>query len=145
VTLSGISPAGKKVSDTAHFVINEKCEVLAQAVKTTTKSWTLSGFLFGYCQPTLNAGGVASLKALAPLLKGAKTITVYGYTETDTKSAAIKRSNIILAQGRTDNVVAYLKKLGVKAVYKTVAKGGVDPVSITQQFKNRRVVIEATF
>ena len=145
VTLSGTSPAGKKVSDTAHFVINEKCVVQATAVKASSKSWTLSGFLFGYCQPTLNSGGITSLKALAPLLKGAKTITVYGYTETDTKSAAIKRSNIILAQGRTDNVVAYLKKLGVKAVFKTVAKGGVDPVSITQQFKNRRVVIEATY
>jgi hypothetical protein len=145
LTLTGIGPDGKKATDTAFFVLTDKCVVAAQAAKSTTKSWTLNGFLFGYCQPQLNAGGISSLKALAPLLKGAKTITVYGYTETDTKSAAIKRSNIILAQGRTNSVVAFLKKLGVKAVYKTVAKGGVDPVSVKEQWKNRRVVIEATY
>jgi outer membrane protein OmpA-like peptidoglycan-associated protein len=144
-TLTGTTPDGKKATDTAYFVLSDKCVVAAQATKTSTKSWTLNGFLFDFCQPALNKGGYASLKALAPLIKGAKSITVYGYTETDTKSAAIKRANIVLAQGRTNSVVAYLKKLGVKAVYKTVAKGGVDPVSVTQQWKNRRVVIEATY
>ena len=39
----------------------------------------------------------------------------------------------------------FLKSKGIKAVYKTVAKGGVDPVSLTDQSKNRRVVIEATY
>ena len=145
LTLTGLNPAGKSVTDVAYFFINDDCEVEAQAAKGTSKSWTLNGFLFGYNQPTLNAGGVSSLKALATLLKGAKTVTIYGYTETDTKSAAVKRANIILAQGRTDNVAAYLKSLGIKAVYKTVAKGGVEPVSLTDQWKNRRVVITATF
>ena len=145
LTLAGTAPDGKTASDTAYFVINDDCEVEAQAAKTTTKSWTLNGFLFGYNQPTLNAGGVSSLKALATLLKGAKTVTIYGYTETDTKSEAVKRANIILAQGRTDNVAAYLKTLGIKAIFKTVAKGGVEPVSLTEQWRNRRVVITATF
>jgi outer membrane protein OmpA-like peptidoglycan-associated protein len=145
LTLAGTAPDGKSASDTAYFVINDECEVAAQAAKTTTKSWTLNGFLFGYNQPTLNAGGISSLKALATLLKGAKTVTIYGYTETDTKSEAVKRANIILAQGRTDNVAAYLKSLGIKAIFKSVAKGGVDPVSLTEQWKNRRVVITATF
>ena len=145
LTLTGTAPDGKAATDTAYFYINDECEVVAQAVKATSKSWTLNGFLFGYNQPTLNAGGVSSLKALAQLLKGAKTVTIYGYTETDTKSEAVKRANIILAQGRTDNVAAFLKSLGIKAVYKTVAKGGVDPVSVTEQWKNRRVVITATF
>lgn len=145
LTLSGTAPDGKKATDTAHFFINDKCEVVAQATKETSKSWTLNGFLFGFLQPTLNTGGVASLKALAPLIKGAKSITIYGYTETDTKSEAVKRANIILAQGRCDSVVAYLKTLGIKAVFKTVAKGGVDPVSVKEQWKNRRVVITATY
>jgi outer membrane protein OmpA-like peptidoglycan-associated protein len=145
LTLTATSPAGTKVTDSAYFVINDECEVEAQAAKTTSKSWTLNGFLFGYNQPTLNAGGVSSLKALAVLLKGAKSVTIYGYTETDTKSQAVKRANITLAQGRTDNVAAYLKSLGIKAIFKTVAKGGVEPVSVTEQWRNRRVVITATF
>jgi outer membrane protein OmpA-like peptidoglycan-associated protein len=145
LVLTGTSPLNKAVTATGYFTLDDGCVVAGQAVKSAAKSWTLSGFLFGYTQPQLNAGGVASLKALASVIKGAKTITVYGYTETDTKSAAIKKANIVLAQGRCDNVVAFLKSLGIKATFKTVAKGGVDPVSLTDQSKNRRVVIDATY
>ena len=145
LALTGISPTDKPLSDTAYFVLDDQCRVGAEAIKTSSKSWTLNGFLFGYTQPELNAGGIASLKALSAFIKGAKTVEVLGYTETDTKSAAIKKSNIVLAQGRCDSVVAYLKSQGIKAKYTTVAKGGVDPVSLSDQSKNRRVVINATY
>lgn len=82
---------------------------------------------------------------LASKIKGAKVIKIYGYTETDTKSAAIKASNLILAKDRTVSVMNFLKgKLkGVK--FLTYGKGGVNPVSITNQALNRRVVIEVSF
>ena len=146
LVLTGTSPDGKAVTSTGYFTLDDSCVVGAQAVQAVaTKSWTLSGFLFDFNNPKLNDGGYKSLKLLASVIKGAKTVTIYGYTETDTKSDAIKKLNIILAQGRCDSVVAFLKSLGIKAVYKTVAKGGVDPVSTTDQSKNRRVVITATY
>jgi outer membrane protein OmpA-like peptidoglycan-associated protein len=82
---------------------------------------------------------------LVSLIKGAKTVTIYGYTETDTKSEAVKRANLILASNRCDTVMKYLKSKGIKAIFKTYGKGGVDPVSLTDQSKNRRVVIEANY
>ncbi|MEY4310391.1 MAG: hypothetical protein RLZ71_317 [Actinomycetota bacterium] len=146
LTLSGTSPADKKVTSVGYFYLDANCVVAAQAVKASgTKTWTLNGFLFDYLSPNLNAGGLKSLKVLATLIKGAKTVTIYGYTETDTKSAAVKAANIILAKGRCDSVVKYLKSVGIKARYITVAKGGVDPVSLKDQSKNRRVVIEAKY
>lgn len=145
LTLTGIAPNGSKAKDTATFVLDEKCVVAATAVKTGTKEWTLSGFLFDYNDYSLTAGGLSSLSKLVPLIKGAKTVTIYGYTETDTKSAAVKKANLILATNRCDTVMKYLKSKGIKAVYKTFGKGGVNPVSLTDQSKNRRVVIEANF
>ena len=145
LTLLGTAPDGKPKSAVGHFALTDGCVVGAQAVKSDDKSWTLNGFLFDFRKPTLNSGGVKSLNSLVPLIRGAKTITIYGYTETDTIYESIRRGNIILAQGRCDNVVAFLKRKGIKAIYKTVAKGGVDPVSLKDQAQNRRVVITATY
>jgi len=146
LTLAGISPAGAQVTSVGYFYLDNQCNVAGQAEQSATaKSWTLSGFLFDFLSPDLNAGGLKSLTQLAKLIKGAKTVTIYGYTETDTKSAAVKAANIVLAQGRCDSVKAFLKGLGINAKYTTVAKGGVDPVSLTDQAKNRRVVISATY
>jgi outer membrane protein OmpA-like peptidoglycan-associated protein len=101
--------------------------------------------LFDYVKSDLRPEAVKSLTVLASKIKGAKLIKIYGYTETDTKSAAIKASNLILAKDRTVSVMNFLKgKLkGVK--YLTFGKGGVNPVSITNQALNRRVVIEVSF
>ena len=145
LTLVGTAPDDKPKVATGYFTLSDGCIVGAKAVQVNSKSWTLSGFLFGYRQPTLNDGGIKSLKALAEFIKGAKTVTILGYTETDTKSAAIKKGNIALAKARCETVAAFLKKLGIKAKYKTVAKGGVDPVSLKNQSLNRRVVINATY
>ena len=145
LVLTAIAPDGKKATDSATFVLDDECKVAATAVKSGTKQWTLSGFLFDYNDYSLTSGGVSSLSKLVSLIKGAKTVTIYGYTETDTKSEAVKRANLILASNRCDTVMKYLKSKGIKAIFKTYGKGGVDPVSLTDQSKNRRVVIEANY
>ena len=145
LTLTGITPAGEPTSDTAKFALVDACIVGATAEKTGDKEWTLSGFLFDYCSATLTKGGKKSLDALVNLIKGAKTVTIKGYTETDTKSDKIKKSNLILAKARTVSVEKYLKSKGIKAKWVTIGKGGVDPVSTKDQSKNRRVVIQANF
>ena len=143
--LSGLTPDNKETSDTGYFALTDGCIVGAQAAKTSDKEWTLNGFLFGYCSAKLSAGGKQSLDALVEFIQGAKTVTILGYTETDTKSAAIKKSNLKLAKDRTKTVAAYLKAKGIVATYVTIGKGGVDPVSTTDQSKNRRVVIKAHY
>ena len=145
LTLTGTAPDGSAATDTAYFVIDDKCIVAANAVKTDTKEWTLSGFLFNYNDYSLTTGGLKSLGLLVPLIKGAKTVTIYGYTETDTKSAAVKAANLVLAKNRCLTVMEYLQAKGIKAIFKTYGKGGVNPVSLTDQSKNRRVVIEANY
>jgi len=143
--LSGITPAGKPTSDSDSFSMLDNCEVGATAKKTGDKQWTLDGFLFAFNSPVLSAGGKKSIDDLVGFVKGAKTITILGYTETDTKSALVKALNLILSKQRTESVMAYLKTKGVKANFVTIGKGGVDPVSVKDQPKNRRVVIKAQF
>jgi len=149
LTLTGITPDNKAATQTAYFHLADNCVVgEGQAVKKVVKdkvTWTLSGFLFKYRDANLTSGGTKSLDALAKYINGAKTVKIYGYTETDTKSAKIKKANLILAKARCESVMAYLKKKGVKAVYFTYGKGGVNPVSLVDQSLNRRVVIDATF
>ncbi|MEN9608296.1 MAG: hypothetical protein RLZZ06_227 [Actinomycetota bacterium] len=145
LTLSGKKTDDTDATDTAIVVIDGSCSVAAVADKTETKTWTLSGFLFDYLSFDLSDGGVTSLNQLVPLIKGAKTVTIYGYTQTDVTSDAAKKANLILAANRCKTVMNFLKAKGINAVYKTVAKGAVDPVSLTDQSKNRRVVIEATY
>ena len=149
LVLTGTRPNNVKVTAEAAFTVDAKCEVTTgQVVKTIKKgkvTWTLSGFLFDYVSSNLRPEAVKSLTMLASKIKGAKLVKIYGYTETDTKSAAVKASNLILAKDRTVSVMNFLKgKLkGVK--YLTYGKGGVNPVSITNQALNRRVVIEVSF
>lgn len=143
--LSGITPEGKATSDSDSFSLLEKCEVGATAIKTGDKQWTLDGFLFAFNSPVLSDGGKKSLNDLVGFMKGAKTITILGYTETDTKSELVKALNLILSKQRTESVMAYLKTKGVSAKFVTIGKGGVDPVSIKDQAKNRRVVIKAQY
>ena len=145
LSLTGTKTDDTDAVDSAFVVIDNGCSVLAVADKTETKTWTLSGFLFNYLKFDLTQGGTNSLNQLSALIKGAKTVTIYGYTQTDATSEATKKANIELAANRCKTVMDFLKAKGIKAVYKTVAKGGVDPVSLTDQSKNRRVVIEATY
>lgn len=149
LVLSGTKPNNSKVASEATFSLDSKCEVTTgQVVKTIKRdkiTWTLSGFLFEYVKADLTSGAVASLNLLASKIKGAKLIKISGYTETDTKSEAIKASNLILAKDRTVSVMNYLMTKIKGAKYLTYGKGGVNPVSLTNQALNRRVVIEVSF
>lgn len=144
LTLTGISPAGASVTSVGYFTLDTSCHVLAQAVQSGSKTWTLTGFLFDFLSPKLTAKGVKSLKALAKFIKGAKKVTIYGYTET-THSKSVHKYNLKLSQARCNTVKAFLKKLGINAKYKTVPKAGADYVSLSKQYLNRRVVITADF
>jgi hypothetical protein len=145
LALVGTKTDDTAASDTVQLVLDSNCTILALAEKTESKQWTLSGFLFNYLKYDLTDGGLKSLAALAPLVKGAKTVTVYGYTQTDATSEATKKANLILATNRCKTVVEFFKAKGIKAVYKIYGMGGVNPVSTTDQSKNRRVVIEANY
>lgn len=147
--LTGTRPNNAKVTSEAAFSLDSKCEITTgQVVKSVKKgktSWTLSGFLFEYVKADLTPEAIKSLNMLAAKIKGAKLIKIYGYTETDTKSAAIKAANLILAKDRTVSVMNYLKTKIKGVKYLTYGKGGVNPVSLTNQALNRRVVIEVSF
>ena len=147
--LTGIKPDGSATSDEAFFEIGDNCIVgNGKAEKTVVNdkvSWTLSGFLFKYNDAALTKDAEKSLTELLKLIKGAKTVTISGYTETDTKSEAVKKANLKLAKNRCTSVKNWLVAKKLKASYKLIGKGGVEPVSLTDQSKNRRVVIVATF
>ena len=147
--LTGIKPDGTTAFDTAYFILGDKCVVgQGQAVKTVVKgktTWTLSGFLFKYKDEHLVSAGKTSLNLLLKLIKGAKVVKIYGYTETDTKDAKIKKANLILAKARCVEVQKYLQSKGLKVKFYLYGKGGVNPVSLTNQSLNRRVVIDATY
>jgi outer membrane protein OmpA-like peptidoglycan-associated protein len=145
LTLTGKKTDDTDATDSAQLVLDANCTVAAVAEKTETKQWTVSGFLFNYLKFDLTDGGVKSLTSLVPLIKNAKTITIYGYTQTDATSDATKKANLTLALNRSKTVMDFLKAKGIKAVYKTYGMGGVDPVSTTDQSKNRRVVIEVNY
>ena len=92
-----------------------------------------------------SAEAVKSLTILTSKIKGAKVIKIYGCTETDTKSPEIKAANLILAKERTVSVMNFLKGKLKGVTYMTYGKGGVNPVSTTNQALNRPVVIEVSF
>ncbi len=145
LVLSATKLDGSQATKTNYVVLGAKCQVLAFGKTLASMKLTLSGFLFNYVKFNLTPSFKKTLGSMVASLKVAKTITIYGYTETDTKSAAIKKSNLVLAANRAKSVVEFLKSKGVKATFKIVAKGGVDPVSTVDQAKNRRVVIQVTY
>ena len=149
LTLTGIKPDGGATTAKASFRLSNDCLVEGgSAVKNVVKgkvTWTLSGFLFKYRDERLTAAGLKSLDGLIKNIKGAKIVKIYGYTETDTKSAVIKKANLILAKARTETVRKYLLSKGIVAKFYTYGKGGVNPISLVNQAQNRRVVIDASF
>jgi outer membrane protein OmpA-like peptidoglycan-associated protein len=147
LVLTGISPAGKSVSSTQYLVLDAKCKVHAKS-KTPIRVVTAAGlgdFLFGYNSAKLTNKAKSALIAYAAILKGAKTVTITGYTQTNLKSLASRQGNVLLAKRRTKSVEKFLIHLGVKAKFVLIAKGPVNPASTTHQHLNRRVTIDVTF
>lgn len=149
LVLTGTKPNNSTVTAESVFGLNAACELTtSQVVKSIKKgkvTWTLSGFSFEYRKAELTQVAVKSLNLLLTRTKGAKLVTITGYTETDTTSAEIKAANIVLASDRTVSVMNFLKKTLKTSKFLTFGKGGVNPVSLTNQALNRRVVIEVSF
>jgi outer membrane protein OmpA-like peptidoglycan-associated protein len=145
LTLSGVKTDDTVATDEAKVVLDANCNVTAVAEKTETKQWTLSGILFKYLKFDLTADGNTALNALIPTIKGAKTVKIYGYTQTDAVSDATKKANLVLAANRCKTVMDFLKAKGINAEFQLFGMGGVNPVSLTDQSKNRRVVIEVNY
>jgi outer membrane protein OmpA-like peptidoglycan-associated protein len=149
LVLTGTKPNNSKVAVESAFALNAACELTtAQVVKAIKKgktTWTMSGFSFDYRKADLTPVAVKSLTLLLKKIRGAKLITITGYTETDTKSPEVKAANIVLAKDRAVSVMNFLKRTLKTSKYLTYGKGGVNPLSLKDQALNRRVVIEASF
>ncbi len=145
LVLKGIDPDGKAVTSTQYMALSDECIVLALSKDKPLAKAKFTGFLFNYNSAKLTKKAKRDLKIIAVALTGAKTVTIYGYTQTNLKSAAAKAANKKLGLARSKAVKSYLKKLGVKAKYVTIGRGAVKPVSTKKQKKNRRVVIVAKY
>ena len=93
----------------------------------------------------LSAKAKADLKNMAVRLRGAGLVTIVGYTQTDLTSPASRAANKILSVNRAKTVAAYLRKQGLHVRMIIVGKGATNPVSVKQQYKNRRVTITYGF
>ena len=145
LVLKGTDPDGKSVTSTQYMALSDECIVLALSKDKPLSKAKFTGFLFNYNSAKLTKKAKRDLKIIAVALTGAKTVTIYGYTQTNLKSAAAKAANKKLGLARAKAVKSYLKKLGVKAKYVTIGRGAVKPVSTKKQKKNRRVVIVAKY
>lgn len=144
LVLSGEDSTGTKHESSVYVVLGKKCEVTAVVEKDKSGSWNIRGPLFSYQKWAVTAQTKATLKALRPWMKDAKTIKVSGYTETDGKGYALKVMNKKLAKKRSMAIVHYLKTIGVKTRLIVDPVGAKNPIS-PMQSKNRRVELNATF
>jgi hypothetical protein len=144
LVLSSTDATGTKHESSVYVVLGKKCQLNAVAEKVKGTSWNISGILFDYQKWNLSSTSQATLKALKPWLKNAKSVKVSGYTETDGKGNSLKVLNQILAKKRSQSVISYLKKMGVNARLVVDPVGAKNPASSTQS-KNRRVELSATF
>ena len=146
LVLTGIAPNGYLAQATQWIVLDDSC--IARAVSATAPAngtIRLRSFLFAYKSAALTASDKSILNQLASGVRGARVITITGYTQTQNTSAASIKANKVLAMQRATNVRNYLQGRGVKAKFVLVGKGPVDPVSRKDQKLNRRVSIDATY
>jgi outer membrane protein OmpA-like peptidoglycan-associated protein len=147
LVLKGTTPAGKVVQDVKWVAFDDACTTrgVSDTKPTSKKPLVSKWFTFGHVSAKLTPQARKALNALAPSLRGAKTVTITGYTQTQNQSKASIAANKKLAKKRAEAVKSYLKSRGVKARIVTVGKGPVDPVSRTKQHLNRRVIVEARY
>lgn len=144
LVLSAEDSSGTKHESSIYVVLGKKCEITSVVEKDKKGGWNIKGILFDYQKWDLTPDTIATLKALKPWMKKAKSIRVSGYTETDGKGLALKVMNKLLAKKRSMAMVHYLKTIGVKARLIVDPVGAKNPVS-PMQSKNRRVELNATF
>ncbi|CAB4329739.1 MAG: OmpA family protein [Actinobacteria bacterium] len=145
LSLVGTRPDGTKAKAVAYLAFDGKCRVLGIVQGATLKSAKFGGIRFGYNSARLSKVSKSNIRSMSVLLTDAKVVKVYGYTQTNLKSASSKKANKALAKRRAASVKAYLKKLGVTAKIEIVAVGAKKPVSKKKQYKNRRVTLKMQY
>ena len=136
--LVGIAPDDTVSSATQWLLLDGNCTVQERSNLGPIKKASIGKLLFNYRSAVLTKKAKQTLWAMMPLLRKSKSIEVYGYTQTQNKSAASKKANIQLAKQRTYAIAKFLKYVGIKAKVVVRPKGPVSPVSNWQKY-NRRV------
>ncbi len=136
INFIGINAVGPKPTDPT-----EPSEPVEKTTKPTCSSHSQWTVYFANRSAKLSKAAKSTLDCVATQVGKAKAIKIYGYTMTNKKSAASKLANKKLAKKRAQAVRKYLRTKGVKAKVIVIAKGAVNPVSKSDQSKNRRVVI----
>jgi outer membrane protein OmpA-like peptidoglycan-associated protein len=144
--LTGIAPNGTVVRDSNWVTLSDTCVAhTGSGAKPANDTVVLSSFLFSYQSAKLWPSAQRSLRGTVSMLRGAKLITITGYTQTKKQSKAARRANKLLAMRRAVAVRKYLHHLGVKTAIRTVGAGGVSPVNKKKQSLNRRVIITVRY
>ena len=142
LVLTGTAPGGARLEDSSYVVLDDTCK--AKSINNVTapvnNTVTLQSFTFPHYSAKLRPKALRTLRELRGALTTAKSITITGYTETDSRSKAATKANKRLALKRADAVRAQMRKLGITAPIVTVGAGGVSGLGKGQKF-NRRVVI----
>jgi outer membrane protein OmpA-like peptidoglycan-associated protein len=141
LTLTGMAPSGRPVTDTDWIVLDDTCHSQGSFKSTPGAVRHEETFLFDYLSAKLTPAGVRTLTHLATTLRTARFLIITGYTQTDLTSIEARRANVVLARRRAMTVKRYLQRHGVRARFALVAAGPVNPVSTRKQRLNRRVTI----
>ncbi|AGL20229.1 fibronectin type III domain-containing protein [Actinoplanes sp. N902-109] len=141
LVLTGTAPDGSQIRDSSWIVLNDSCRAQAPTTATTAQ---LGTYLFPYQSSRLTLANKRGIRATVSAMRGAKVITVTGYTQTGKTSKAARAANKRLATRRAAVVRTYLKALGVKVRIRVVGAGAVNPASGRQKL-NRRVVVTVRY
>ncbi|GIE76065.1 hypothetical protein Aph02nite_20150 [Actinoplanes philippinensis] len=147
LVLTGTAPDGTTVRDSNWVVLDDTCTASTGSGTKPPKDFTvpLGWFIFPYQSAHLSPKAKKTIRQSVSAMRGAKLITITGYTQTKKKSKAAKKANRILALKRAKAVRDYLRKLKVRTTIKTVGAGGVNPVDEHNQKLNRRVTIRVRY
>lgn len=140
--IEGTAPDGTPVSEEVYYILDPNCVVQANAeVRLQNATLTVDPVLFPNRSAKLSAKYKKMLRAWVPLLKGAGTITINGYTETKQRTKAAIKACEKLSVRRAAAVKKYLKSQGVDVNFILIGHGATKPASSNQP-KNRRATIE---
>ncbi|WP_146163956.1 OmpA family protein [Pseudosporangium ferrugineum] len=146
LVLTGTAPDGSTVRDSNWVVLNDSCSAkTGSGAKPKVNTVQLRSFIFPYQSARLTVTAKRAIRTQVSAMRGAKAVTITGYTQTGRQSKAARKANKLLAARRAVAVRKYLRALGVRVAIRTVGAGGVKPISTANQRLNRRVVITVRY
>ena len=136
--IEGLAPDGSALSDEVYFVVDPNCKVQATSGAPLQRAAiSIPNVLFANNSALLTTKSKKVLRAWAPLLLGAGTVTINGYTETKQTSKAARLACLKLSKQRALAVQKYLRSQGVKVNFIAIGNGATSPAS-KKQALNRR-------